>query len=142
MPSSLENLGDSVFEHCDSLEEVDMSKVTKLTTIPKRFKTWDDEQIVIPMGVTTIRKDAFIMYCSNYALFLPPTLKDYMDTNVNWVSVYLFASPLENMDNIFENSNNLYVLPQYLEVYKSIHEALGEYSGCKIHTMPDEFMFF
>ncbi|MCI6801816.1 MAG: leucine-rich repeat domain-containing protein [Prevotellaceae bacterium] len=142
MPSSLENLGDSVFEHCDSLEEVDMSKVTKLTTIPKRFKTWDVEQMVIPMGVTTIRKDAFIMYCSNYALFLPPTLKDYMDTNVNWVSVYLFASPLENMDNIFENSNNLYVLPQYLEVYKSIHEALGEYSGCKIHTMPDEFMFF
>jgi hypothetical protein len=141
MPSSLEKLGDSVFEDCDSLEEVDMSKVTKLTTIPKRFETGDDKQMVIPMGVTTIRKDAF-EYCNMYALFLPPTLKDYMDTNGNWESVYLFASPLEKMDNIFENSNNLYVLPQYLEVYKSIHEALGEYSWCEIHTMPDEFMFF
>ena len=141
MPSSLEKLGDSVFQDCDSLEEVDMSKVTKLTTIPEGFKTGDDKQMVIPMGVTTIRKDAF-EYCNMYALFLPPTLKDYMDTHGNWESVYLFASPLEKMDNIFENSNNLYVLPQYLEVYKSIHEALGEYSWCEIHTMPDEFMFF
>ena len=139
MPSSLEKLGDSVFENCDSLEEVDMSKVTKLTTIPKRFKTGDDEQMVIPMGVTTIRKDAF-EYCNKYALFLPPTLKDYMDKNGYWESVYLFASPLEKMDNILENCNNLYVLPQYLEVYESIHEALG--SWCEIHTMPDEFMFF
>ena len=140
MPSSLEELGDSVFIFCDSLEEVDMSKVTKLTTIPKRFKTGDDKQMVIPMGVTTIRKDAF-EFCNMYDLFLPPTLKDYMDTHGSWESVYLFASPLEKMDNIFENSNNLYVLPQYLDVYKSIHEALG-YSWCEIHTMPDEFMFF
>lgn len=140
MPSSLEELGDRVFTFCDSLEEVDMSKVTKLTTIPKRFKTGDDKQMVIPMGVTTIRKDAF-KTCNMYDLFLPPTLKDYMDTNGSWESVYLFASPLEKMDNIFENSNNLYVLPQYLDVYKSIHEALG-YSRCEIHTMPDEFMFF
>ena len=140
MPSSLEELGDSVFIFCDSLEEVDMSKVTKLTTIPKGFKTGDDKQMVIPMGVTTIRKDAFEI-CNMYNLFLPPTLKDYMDTNGSWKSVYLFASPLEKMDNIFENSKNLYVLPQYLDVYKSIHEALG-YSWCEIHTMPDEFMFF
>lgn len=140
MPSSLEELGDRVFMSCDSLEEVDMSKVTKLTTIPKRFKTGDDKQMVIPMGVTTIRKDAFKI-CNMYDLFLPPTLKDYMDTNGSWESVYLFASPLEKMDNIFENSKNLYVLPQYLDVYKSIHEALG-YSRCEIHTMPDEFMFF
>lgn len=141
MPSSLEKLGDDVFDGCESLEEVDMSKVTKLTTIPSGFETGNEEQMVIPMGVTTIRKDAF-KACSKYALFLPPTLKDYMDKNGNWESVYLFASPLERMDNIFENSNNLYVLPQYLEEYKSIHEALGEYSWCKIHTMPDEYLFF
>ena len=141
MPSSLEKLGDDVFDGCESLEEVDMSKVTKLTTIPSGFETGNEEQMVIPMAVTTIRKDAF-KACSKYALFLPPTLKDYMDKNGNWESVYLFASPLERMDNIFENSNNLYVLPQYLEEYKSIHEALGEYSWCKIHTMPDEYLFF
>lgn len=141
MPSSLEKLGDAVFWGCDSLEEVDFSKVTKLTTIPKRFETGNDKQMAIPMGVTTIRKDAF-EYCNKYALFLPPTLKDYMDTNGNWESVYLFASPLEKMDNIFENCNNLYVLPQYFEKYKSIHEALGEYSWCEIHTMPDEYLYF
>ncbi len=141
MPSSLEILGDEVFEDCDSLEEVDMSKVTKLTTIPKRFETGNAEQMVIPMGVTAIRKDAF-KCCNMYALFLPPTLKDYKDTNGNWESVYLFAPPLEKLDNIFEWSNNLYVLPQYFEEYRSIHEALGKYSWCEIHPMPDEYLYF
>ena len=141
MPSSLEKLGDAIFVECDSLEEVDYSKVTKLTTIPERFETGNDEQMEIPMGVTTIRKDAFMCCCWN-ALFLPPTLKDYKDTNGNWSFVYLFAPPLAKMDNLFENCENLYVLPQYLEKYKSIHKALGKYSWCEIHTMPDEYLYF
>ena len=141
MPASLEELGEYVFKGCDSLEEVDMSKVTKLTTINKGFISGNDEQVIIPMGVTTIKKDA-LDSCNLYELFLPPTLKNYKDTNGSWNSVYLFAPPLAKLDNIFENSDYLYVLPQYLEEYRSIYEALGEYTWCEIHPMPDEYLYF
>ena len=139
MPASLEELGDDVFEGCNSLEEIDLSKVTKLKVIPKGFETGNEKQMIIPMGVTTIRKDAF-KCCAKYSLFLPPTLKNYKDTNGNWESVYLFAPPLDELDNIFENSNNLYVLPKYLKEYKSIHKALGGWH--EIHPMPDEYLYF
>ena len=144
MPSSLEKLGDDFYSpgFCGNktpLEEVDMSKVTKLTIIPKGFTTGGHKQMVIPMGVTAIRDGFF--FARPDVIFLPPTLKDYKSTE-SWESVYLFASPLEEMDNIFENSDNLYVLPQYLNEYKSIQKALGNNRECKIHTMPDEYMFF
>ena len=144
MPSSLEKLGDDFYSpgfcgYKTPLEEVDMSKVTKLTIIPKGFTTGGHKQMVIPMGVTTIRDGFF--FARPDVIFLPPTLKDYKSTE-SWESVYLFASPLEEMDNIFENSDNLYVLPQYLNEYKSIQKALGNNRECKIHTMPDEYMFF
>jgi hypothetical protein len=138
MPASLEKLGDRIFSRCNWLEEIDMSKVTKLTTIPKGFVAGDLKQMVIPMGVTTIVKAAISSCCP---LFLPPTLKEFLDSCYT-DHVYLFAPPLEKLDNMFENINNLYVLPQYLEEYRSIYVALGEYGRCIIHPMPDEYLYF
>ena len=93
LPASLEKLEDEVFYFCD-LDNLDMSKVTHLITIPKGFGC--TKTMMIPQGVTTIAESGFnnmshVSSCHHEKLFLPSTLESYGKGNRIWNAIYLYA---------------------------------------------------
>ena len=145
LPASLEKLEDKVFYSCD-LDNLDMSKVTHLSTIPKGFGC--TKTMMIPQGVTTIAESGFnnlsyVSRCRHEKLFLPSTLESYGKDNGRWNAIYLYAPQFEDLETLLERNNILYVLPQYLNVYKELWEALGRpKKDAEILPMPDEYLYY
>ena len=145
LPASLEKLEDNVF-HVSDLDNLDMSKVTHLSTIPKGFGC--TKTMMIPQGVTTIAASgfnnrAYESFRRNEKLFLPSTLESYGKDNCEWNAIYLYAPQFEDLETLLECNNILYVLPQYLNVYKELWEALGKPNkNAKILPMPDEYLYY
>ena len=145
LPASLKKLEDEVFKWCD-LDNLDMSKVTHLSTIPKGFGC--TKTMMIPQGVTTIAESGFnnrsqVSRCRHEKLFLPSTLESYGKGNGIWNAIYLYAPQFEDLETLLERNNILYVLPQYLNVYKELWEALGKPNkNAEILPMPDEYLYY
>ena len=145
LPASLEKLEDKVFYSCD-LDNLDMSKVTHLSTIPKGFGC--TKTMMIPQGVTTIAESGFnnlsyVSRCRHEKLFLPSTLESYGKDNGRWEAIYLYAPQFEDLETLLERNNILYVLPQYINVYKELWEALGKPNkNAEILPMPDEYLYY
>ena len=141
LPASLEKLEDDVFQFCE-LDNLDMSKVTHLSTIPKGFGC--TKTMMIPQGVTTIAEDGIVNGSwKNEKLFLPSTLESYGKGNGRWNAIYLYAPHFEDLETLLERNNILYVLPQYLNVYKELWEALGKPNKkAEILPMPDEYLYY
>ncbi len=144
LPASLEKLEDNVFIFC-KLDNLDMSKVTHLSTIPKGIGC--TKTMMIPQGVTTIAESGFgnrLLSCYRHEkLFLPSTLESYGKGNGIWNAIYLFAPQFEDLETLLERNNILYVLPQYLNVYKELWEALGKPNkNAEILPMPDEYLYY
>ena len=145
LPASLEKLEDEVFLLCE-LDNLDMSKVTHLSTIPKGFGC--TKTMMIPQGVTTIAESGLynrshILSWRYEKLFLPSTLESYGKGNGIWNAIYLYAPQFEDLETLLERNNILYVLPQYLNVYKELWEALGEPNKeAWILPMPDEYLYY
>ena len=145
LPASLEKLEDEVFFLSD-LDNLDMSKVTHLSTIPKGFGC--TKTMMIPQGVTTIAASgfnnrAYVSSRHNEKLFLPSTLESYGKDNCIWNAIYLYAPQFEDLETLLERNDILYVLPQYLNVYKELWEALGKPNkNAKILPMPDEYLYY
>ena len=146
LPASLEKLEDEVFYFSD-LDNLDMSKVTHLSTIPKGFGC--TKTMMIPQGVTTIAASSFnngeyyVSSRRNEKLFLPSTLESYGKGNGIWNAIYLYAPQFEDLETLLESNYILYVLPQYLNVYKELWEALGKPNkNAKILPMPDEYLYY
>ena len=145
LPASLEKLEDKVFKYCE-LDNLDMSKVTHLSTIPKGFGC--TKTMMIPQGVTTIAESGFnnhsyVSRCRHEKLFLPSTLESYGKDNGIWNAIYLYAPQFEDLETLLERNNILYVLPQYLNVYKELWEALGKPNkNAEILPMPDEYLYY
>ena len=145
LPASLEKLEDNVFFLSD-LDSLDMSKVTHLSTIPKRFGC--TKTMMIPQGVTTIAASGFnnmshVSSRRNEKLFLPSTLESYGYGNGRWEAIYLYAPQFEDLETLLESNYILYVLPQYLNVYKELWEALGKPNkNAEILPMPDEYLYY
>ena len=145
LPASLEKLEDEVFRFCE-LDNLDMSKVTHLSTIPKGFGC--TKTMMIPQGVTTIAESGFknysrVSYRFHEKLFLPSTLESYGKGNGRWNAIYLYAPQFEDLETLLEGNNILYVLPQYLNVYKELWEALGKPNKqAEILPMPDEYLYY
>ena len=145
LPASLKKLEDEVFKWCD-LDNLDMSKVTHLSTIPKGFGC--TKTMMIPQGVTTIAASGFnnrshLSCFRNEKLFLPSTLESYGNGNGRWEAIYLYAPQFEDLETLLERNNILYVLPQYLNVYKELWEALGKPNKqAEILPMPDEYLYY
>lgn len=78
---------------------------------------------------------------SSPKIFLPPSLCsiDVIHTWNSNLKIYCFAPQLEELE-IFENWRELYVLPQYLDSYKSQAEA--EEVEIDIYPMPEEFLYY
>ena len=145
LPASLEKLEDEVFYFSD-LDNLDMSKVTHLSTIPKGFGC--TKTMMIPQGVTTIAASGFnnmshVSSRRNEKLFLPSTLESYGYGNGRWEAIYLYAPQFEDLETLLESNYILYVLPQYLNVYKELWEALGKPNKqAEILPMPDEYLYY
>ena len=145
LPASLEKLEDEVFLLCE-LDNLDMSKVTHLSTIPKGFGC--TKTMMIPQGVTTIAESGLynrshILSWRYEKLFLPSTLESYGKGNGIWNAIYLYAPQFEDLETLLERNNILYVLPQYLNVYKELWEALGKPNKkAEILPMPDEYLYY
>ena len=145
LPASLEKLEDEVFLLCE-LDNLDMSKVTHLSTIPKGFGC--TKTMMIPQGVTTIAESGFnnrsqVSRCRHEKLFLPSTLESYGKGNGIWNAIYLYAPQFEDLETLLERNNILYVLPEYLNVYKELWEALGKPNkNAEILPMPDEYLYY
>ena len=142
LPASLEKLEDNVFQYCN-LDNLDMSKVTHLSTIPEGFGS--TKTMMIPQGVTTIAESAFKFFSGVYheKLFLPSTLESYGKDNYGWIAIYLYAPQFEDLETLLESNYTLYVLPQYLNVYKELWEALGKPNkNAEILPMPDEYLYY
>ena len=142
LPASLEELEDDVFRAC-KLDNLDMSKVTHLSTIPKGFGS--TKTMMIPQGVTTIAESALKngSYVYREKLFLPSTLESYGKDNAEWDAIYLYAPQFEDLETLLECNNILYVLPQYLNVYKELWEALGKPNkNAEILPIPDEYLYY
>ena len=141
LPASLEKLEDEVFLDCE-LDNLDMSKVTHLSTIPKGFGC--TKTMMIPQGVTTIAESGLKNRSwRNEKLFLPSTLESYGNRNGRWEAIYLYAPQFEDLETLLEDNNILYVLPQYLNVYKELWEALGKPNKkAEILPMPDEYLYY
>ena len=142
LPASLEKLEDNVFRFC-KLDNLDMSKVTHLSTIPKGFGC--TKTMMIPQGVTTIAESGFYYGSSGRQekLFLPSTLESYGKGNGGWNAIYLYAPQFEDLETLLECNDILYVLPQYLNVYKELWEALGKPNkNAEILPMPDEYLYY
>ena len=145
LPASLEKLEDNVFEF-SNLDNLDMSKVTHLSTIPKGFGC--TKTMMIPQGVTTIAASGFnnrshVSSRRNEKLFLPSTLESYGYGNGRWEAIYLYAPQFEDLETLLESNYILYVLPQYLNVYKELWEALGKPNkNAEILPMPDEYLYY
>ena len=145
LPASLEKLEDEVFLLCE-LDNLDMSKVTHLSTIPKGFGC--TKTMMIPQGVTTIAESGLynrshILSWRYEKLFLPSTLESYGKGNGIWNAIYLYAPQFEDLETLLESNYTLYVLPQYLNVYKELWEALGKPNKkAEILPMPDEYLYY
>ena len=145
LPASLEKLEDEVFLLCE-LDNLDMSKVTHLSTIPKGFGC--TKTMMIPQGVTTIAESGLynrshILSWRYEKLFLPSTLESYGKGNGIWNAIYLYAPQFEDLETLLERNNILYVLPEYLNVYKELWEALGKPNkNAEILPMPDEYLYY
>ena len=58
-------------------------------------------------------------------------------------AIYLYAPQFEDLETLLERNNILYVLPQYLNVYKELWEALGKPNKqAEILPMPDEYLYY
>lgn len=92
--------------------------------------------ISIPNGCERLEELGFCD--SKPRIFLPPSLCS-INVISNGLLIYCFAPQLEELE-IFKKCEKLYVLPQYLDLYKSQAEA--EEVEIDIEPMPDEYLYF
>ena len=164
LPSTIKQIGEFAFDGCSALTSIDipegvtiipdycfvtckkLNSVTLPTTIKKIGDGAFDEcnklkTISIPNGCERLEELGNL--ASSPRIFLPPSLCsiDVISTFNHFYDllIYCFAPQLEELE-IFENCQELYVLPQYLDLYKSQAEA--EEVEIDIKPMPDEYLYY
>ena len=161
LPSTIKKIGEYAFDGCSALTSIDipegvtiipkwcfneckkLNSVTLPTTIKKIegyafYECNKVKTISIPNGCERLEELGY--FASSPRFFLPPSLCsiDVISTHNN-LFIYCFAPQLEELE-IFENCLELYVLPQYLDLYKS--QAKAERVKIDIKPMPDEYLYF
>ena len=141
IPEGVTIIPDNCFDHCKKL-----NSVTLPTTIKKigdyAFSDCNKvKTITIPNGCE--RLEELGKLDSSPRIFLPPSLCsiDVISTFNHFYNllIFCFAPQLEELE-IFKNCKKLYVLPQYLDLYKS--QAGAERVNIDIKPMPDEYLYY
>ena len=161
LPSTIKQIGEKAFSNCSALTSIDIPegvtiiprlcfdecKKLNSVTLPTTIKMIKDyafdkcnklKTISIPNGCERLKELGY--FDQSPKIFLPPSLCsiDVISTS-NYQKIYCFAPQLEELE-IFENCGELYVLPQYLDSYKSQAEA--EEVEIDIYPMPEEFLYY
>ena len=161
LPSTIKQIGGKAFSNCGALTSIDIPegvtiiprlcfdecKKLNSVTLPTTIKMIKDyafdkcnklKTISIPNGYERLKELGY--FDQSPKIFLPPSLCsiDVISTS-NYQKIYCFAPQLEELE-IFENCGELYVLPQYLDSYKSQAEA--EEVEIDIYPMPEEFLYY
>ena len=160
LPSTIKEIGEYAFCACSSLTSIEIPEgVTiipencfdgceklKSITLPTTIKQIESDAfsncrklktISIPNGCERLEKIDISVGCE---LFLPPTLCaiDEAELNCNCY-IYCFASHLEELE-FLEKCWDFYVLPQYLDSYKS--QAKAEGIRINIYTIREEYLYY
>ena len=162
LPSTIKQIEKTAFRYCSALTSIDIPE--GVTVIPARcfYGCKKLNSVTLPTTIKMIKDYAFsdcnklktisisngcerleeLGYLdSSPKIFLPPSLCsiDVIHTWNSNLKIYCFAPQLEELE-IFENWRELYVLPQYLDSYKSQAEA--EEVEIDIYPMPEEFLYY
>ena len=182
-PSTLRKIGDFAFTNCSNLENITIpenveyigefafseSNLREVTILSKQLKKIEKcaffrnkmRTISFPNGMEQIRIDDKAIPRST-KVFLPASMKKVRGLNDSEKNIYCFAPQIEELEELCGKHSSLYVLPKYLENYKSQAEAEGisinilsiddanvvesgeEAEGISINIfpMPDEYLYF
>ena len=162
LPSTIKQIGKCAFYACSALTSIDIPE--GVTIIPKGcfYKCTKLKSVALPTTIKKTSESAFGQcdklktisipngcerleelggFDSGARIFLPPSLCsiDVLSGRIYRLLIYCFAPQLEELE-IFKECKELYVLPQYLDLYKSQAEA--EEVEIDIKPMPDEYLYF
>ena len=166
LPSTLKKIGRLAFFNCTGLEKVcipenveiiDMEAFMGATALKevlilskkiKHIKTRTFAQckklrsISFPNGMETIRFDSHVFSSKKVNIFLPPSMKIVKGLGDPDLAFYCYSPKIEELEELCGDytSNSIYVLPEYLESYKS--QAQAEGISINILPMPDEYLYF
>ena len=148
-PKKLEKLG-RVGADLEKLRKLDFSKVTQLEVIPDEFigpNTPKLKELALPIGIKKIGEEIGGEKLNR--LFLPPTIQEVEDLYQSNLDIYCFAPKIEELGLMIESCEDsedachLYVLPQYLDLYKAQREAEDVSEDLLIiDVIPDEYLYF
>ena len=138
IPEGVSILPDWCFGKCSRLGSIKLP--TTIKKIEKYAFSYCDKVKTISIHNGCERLEELGTFTSYPRIFLPPSLCSIdVISEYNWLLIYCFAPQLEELE-IFKKCKELYVLPQYLDLYKSQAEA--EEVEIDIKPMPDEYLYF
>ena len=148
-PKGLRKLG-RLGDGFEKLRKIDFSKVTQLEVIPENFigdNTPKLKELALPMGIQKIEER--IGGENLNKLFLPPTIQEVEDLHQSNLEIYCFAPRIEELGLMIESLDDpedacrLYVLPQYLDLYKAQREAEDISEDLLIiDVIPEEYRYY
>lgn len=142
LPQKLRVLGNLTKNYRSHISSLDMSKCSELEEINNSIGYFDNlKQLVIPNGVKTIEtKELCRRDLPLKALYLPKTLEKLEVQHDYFEYVYCYSPKLESLDSLSGFADTIYVLPEYLEVYRQQAEA--EEVSANIEAIPDDKLYF
>ena len=136
IPEGVTIIGYRCFDECSSLESITLPSTIKEISEYAFAQCNKLKTISIPNGCE--RLEELGGFDSETRIFLPPSLRS-IDVISDRLLIYCFAPQLKELE-IFKECKEFYVLPQYLDLYKSQAEA--EEVEIDIKPMPDEYLYF
>ena len=142
LPQKLRVLGNLTKNYRSHISSLDMSKCSELEEINNSIGYFDNlKQLVIPNGVKTIEtKELCRRDLPLKALYLPKTLEKLEVQHDYFEYVYCYSPKLESLDSLSGFADTIYVLPEYIEVYRQQAEA--EEVSANIEAIPDDKLYF
>ena len=137
-PLTLEKV-DACFEGCKRLEEIDMSKVSRLKELPDYFLDGSKATtFVIPQNVKKVGSP-LANDCPLDELYIPESVTEigYITEEANnETDVYLYSGKLKDVEGLCSDTRTLYVLPQHYDRYLRLIEEIDDDSRPEIREMP------
>ena len=132
LPSSIEVIGNEMVSDCPAVEIIDMSLVDGLDCMPETIADCCQiKRFVFPKNLSQCDGIA-IESRSLKEVYVPSSMRDFdflydpsdLDDKEAKVDIYCYAPTIEDITDFCESKDNLYVLPEHYEGYKSAIKEL------------------